>query len=149
MVYRGEEPSRARANAVHFALGARTAWHSHGLGQTLVWTPPGEEHGHGAAPVRHFLPGLIGRVLTGRINPVRVFDLTLPLDRAAEGFTRPWTHVAPSRPRSGPDPRAGHGLSGYRCRLFGPAVTWAPRRPSPHSHRHRSRRPAGTPPLRP
>ena len=63
-----------RANTVRFAPGARTAWHSHGLGQTLyivegialiqarggqileagpgevIWTPPGEEHGHGAAP---------------------------------------------------------------------------------------------------
>ncbi|MFF1421483.1 cupin domain-containing protein [Streptomyces sp. NPDC058280] len=74
VIYRGEEPSRARANTVRFTPGARTAWHSHGLGQTLyivegialiqsrgnkiiearpgdvVWTPPGEEHWHGAAP---------------------------------------------------------------------------------------------------
>ncbi|MFF4778054.1 cupin domain-containing protein [Microtetraspora fusca] len=66
----------ARANMVRFAPGARTAWHSHGLGQTLyivegvaliqarggqlieahpgdiVHTPPGEEHWHGAAPDR-------------------------------------------------------------------------------------------------
>ncbi|MCX5317426.1 hypothetical protein [Streptomyces sp. NBC_00154] len=35
VIYRGEGPSRARANAVRFAPGARTAWHSHGLGQTL------------------------------------------------------------------------------------------------------------------
>jgi quercetin dioxygenase-like cupin family protein len=74
VIYRGEEPSRVRANTVRFAPGARTAWHSHGLGQTLyivegvaliqarggqilearpgqvIWTPPGEEHWHGAAP---------------------------------------------------------------------------------------------------
>ncbi|MFH8569947.1 cupin domain-containing protein [Streptomyces sp. NPDC017993] len=74
VIYRGEEPSRARANMVKFAPGARTAWHSHGLGQTLhivegvaliqsrggeiieahpgdvIHTPPGEEHWHGAAP---------------------------------------------------------------------------------------------------
>jgi quercetin dioxygenase-like cupin family protein len=74
VIYRGEGESRARANTVKFAPGARTAWHSHGLGQTLlivegvaliqsrsgklieahpgdvVWTPPGEEHWHGAAP---------------------------------------------------------------------------------------------------
>jgi quercetin dioxygenase-like cupin family protein len=61
---------------VRFAPGARTAWHSHGLGQTLyivegialiqsrggeileahpgdvVYTPPGEQHWHGAAPDR-------------------------------------------------------------------------------------------------
>ncbi|MCC9173854.1 MULTISPECIES: cupin domain-containing protein [unclassified Arthrobacter] len=67
-------PSRMRVNAVHFAPGARTAWHVHAVGQTLhvtegygliqsrggdvltmrpgdtVYTPPGEWHWHGAAP---------------------------------------------------------------------------------------------------
>ena len=75
---RGETPSRVRVNNVRFAPGARTAWHSHAVGQTLyvtegsglvqarggdvvelrpgdaVWTPPGEEHWHGAAP-EHFM----------------------------------------------------------------------------------------------
>ena len=70
----GQEPSRVRVNAVHFTPGARTAWHSHALGQTLYVTEgegrvqsrgsgivavrPGdvvhasgdEEHWHGAAP---------------------------------------------------------------------------------------------------
>lgn len=32
---RGKDLSRVRANAVHFVPGARTSWHSHGLGQTL------------------------------------------------------------------------------------------------------------------
>jgi quercetin dioxygenase-like cupin family protein len=74
VIYRGEDPSRMRANMVRFSPGARTAWHSHGLGQTLsivegvaliqsrgaeiieaypgdvIYTPPGEEHWHGAAP---------------------------------------------------------------------------------------------------
>ncbi|MFE6624457.1 zinc-dependent alcohol dehydrogenase family protein [Streptomyces sp. NPDC008086] len=40
----------------------------------------------GPAPVRGYLPDLIDRVLTGRINPGRVFDLTLPLDQIAEGY---------------------------------------------------------------
>ncbi len=40
----------------------------------------------GPAPVRHFLPDLIDRVLNGRIEPGKVFDLTLPLDQAAEGY---------------------------------------------------------------
>lgn len=81
VIHRGEEPSQVRANAVHFSPGARTAWHSHGLGQTLyvvegialvqsrggevleahpgdvIWTPPGEEHWHGAAP-GHFMTHL-------------------------------------------------------------------------------------------
>jgi quercetin dioxygenase-like cupin family protein len=76
VIYAGEEPSRMRANWVRFSPGARTAWHSHAVGQTLhivsgialigtrdgtileahpgetVWTPPSEEHWHGAAPDR-------------------------------------------------------------------------------------------------
>ena len=64
---RGEAPSRVRVNTVRFAPCARTAWHSHSLGQTLhvtdgvgwiqsrggevliirpgdvIYTPPGEE----------------------------------------------------------------------------------------------------------
>jgi quercetin dioxygenase-like cupin family protein len=75
---RGEEPSRVRAAIVHFAPGARNAWHSHAVGQTVhvtggvgrmqsrgaevievgagdtVHTPPGEWHWHGAAP-EHFM----------------------------------------------------------------------------------------------
>ena len=70
----GVDPSRIQVNAVHFTPGARTAWHAHGLGQTLwvtegvgriqsrgeqvheiragdiLYTPAGEEHWHGAAP---------------------------------------------------------------------------------------------------
>ena len=66
------EPARVRALKVAFEPGARTAWHTHPLGQTLhvvsgiglvglsneqpkvikagdtVWIPPGEEHWHGA-----------------------------------------------------------------------------------------------------
>jgi threonine dehydrogenase-like Zn-dependent dehydrogenase len=40
----------------------------------------------GPAPVRAYLPDLIDRVFSGRINPGKVFDLTLPLDEAAEGY---------------------------------------------------------------
>lgn len=70
----GEEPSRVRVNLVRFAPSARTAWHSHALGQTLyvtdgvglmqarggavtemragdvVYTPSDEWHWHGATP---------------------------------------------------------------------------------------------------
>ena len=42
-------------------------------------------HG-GPAPVRRYLPKLIDLVLTGTINPGKVFDLTLPLDQVAEGY---------------------------------------------------------------
>jgi threonine dehydrogenase-like Zn-dependent dehydrogenase len=40
----------------------------------------------GPAPVRRFLPDLITRVLDGRIDPGKVFDLTLPLDDVAEAY---------------------------------------------------------------
>ena len=67
-------PARANGAAVTFEPGARTAWHAHPLGQTLivtagcgrvqawggpireirpgdvVWIPAGEKHWHGAAP---------------------------------------------------------------------------------------------------
>lgn len=54
---------------------------------------PGDElffsavHLHGGpAPVRRFLPDLIQRIWKREIDPGRVFDLALPLDRAAEGY---------------------------------------------------------------
>ena len=40
----------------------------------------------GPAPVRRFLPDLMDRVLSGKIKPGKVFDLTLPLDQVAEGY---------------------------------------------------------------
>jgi quercetin dioxygenase-like cupin family protein len=67
-------PARVVANRVAFEPGARTAWHTHPLGQTLyvisgvgrfqtqgqpireikagdvIWIPPGEKHWHGGAP---------------------------------------------------------------------------------------------------
>jgi threonine dehydrogenase-like Zn-dependent dehydrogenase len=47
------------------------------------------EHVHlhgGPAPVRRYLPHLIDLVCDGRIDPGKVFDLTLPLDDAAEAY---------------------------------------------------------------
>ncbi|QOZ34372.1 cupin domain-containing protein [Bradyrhizobium sp. CCBAU 53421] len=67
-------PARLNASRVSFEPGARTAWHTHPLGQTLyvisgigrvqakggpireirpgdvVWIPPNEKHWHGASP---------------------------------------------------------------------------------------------------
>ncbi len=40
----------------------------------------------GPAPVRRFLPDLIQRIWDRQIDPGRVFDLTLPLEDAAEGY---------------------------------------------------------------
>ena len=46
-----------------------------------------EVHLHGGpAPVRQYLPELIDLVVRGKINPGKVFDLTLPLERVAEGY---------------------------------------------------------------
>ena len=72
-LFQPPEPARALGVSVTFEPGARTAWHTHPLGQTLivtfgcglvqsrggpikkirpgdvVWCPPGEKHWHGAA----------------------------------------------------------------------------------------------------
>ncbi|MFG2455712.1 zinc-dependent alcohol dehydrogenase family protein [Streptomyces sp. NPDC048523] len=53
-------------------------------GQELFFSQVGLRGG--PAPVRRYLPDLIDLVLTGRINPGKVFDLTLPLDQVAEGY---------------------------------------------------------------
>jgi threonine dehydrogenase-like Zn-dependent dehydrogenase len=54
---------------------------------------PGDElffsavHLHGGpAPVRRFLPELIDLIVRREIDPGKVFDLSLPLDQAAEGY---------------------------------------------------------------
>src|SRR3954453_20066055 len=73
-LFQAPSPARAVGAAVTFEPGARTAWHTHPLGQTLivtagsgraqrwggaieeirpgdvVWFSPGEKHWHGAAP---------------------------------------------------------------------------------------------------
>ncbi len=56
-------------------------------------TIPGPElfsagvHLHGGpAPVRQFLPDLIQRIWERRIDPGKVFDLTMPLEQAAQGY---------------------------------------------------------------
>ena len=72
--FQGESPARAGGALVTFEPGARTAWHTHPLGQTLivtagagrvqhwngpvqeihpgdiVWIPPNVKHWHGAGP---------------------------------------------------------------------------------------------------
>ncbi len=49
-------------------------------------------HG-GPAPVRRFLPELIELIINGQIDPGEVFDLTLPLEQAAEA-TKRWMSAA-------------------------------------------------------
>ncbi len=53
-------------------------------GEQLFYT---HVHLHGGpAPVRRYLPELIGLVLDGKINAGKVFDLVLPLEQVAEGY---------------------------------------------------------------
>lgn len=53
-------------------------------GQELFYS---HVHLHGGpAPVRRYLPDLIDKVWKRKINPGKVFDLTLPLERVAEGY---------------------------------------------------------------
>ena len=83
------EPARVRAASVTFEPGARTAWHTHPLGQTLivasglgrvqrlggpveeirpgdvVWISPGEKHWHGAAPTTAMTHIAIQEALNG------------------------------------------------------------------------------------
>ena len=42
-------------------------------------------HG-GPAPVRRYLPKLVDLVLNRKIDPGKVFDLTLPLEQVVEGY---------------------------------------------------------------
>jgi threonine dehydrogenase-like Zn-dependent dehydrogenase len=72
---------------------ARPSGHVGYVGVTHGVELPGEElffsavHLHGGpAPVRRFLPELIELICDRAIDPGRVFDLTLPLDQAAEGY---------------------------------------------------------------
>jgi threonine dehydrogenase-like Zn-dependent dehydrogenase len=51
--------------------------------------PPFRQHltiSMGVAPVRRYLPDLMERVLAGTFDPGPVFDLTLPLEKVAEGY---------------------------------------------------------------
>ena len=73
-LFQAPAPARVQGTSVTFEPGARTAWHTHPLGQTLIvtagcgwvqrdrepieevrpgdviWFPPGEKHWHGATP---------------------------------------------------------------------------------------------------
>jgi quercetin dioxygenase-like cupin family protein len=85
------EPARASGSSVTFEPGARTAWHAHPLGQTLiisvgcgrvqredgpveeirpgdvVWIPPGVKHWHGAAPTTAMTHIAIQEKLDGKV----------------------------------------------------------------------------------
>ena len=90
-IIEADEPARVRALRVSFDPGARTAWHTHPLGQTLyvisgvglmglrneapqlikagdtVWIPPGEEHWHGASAANSMTHIAIQEALNGSV----------------------------------------------------------------------------------
>ena len=90
-LFNAPAPARVFGASVTFELGARTAWHTHPLGQTLIvtagcgrvqrwggpieeirpgdviWFPPGEKHWHGAAPTTAMTHIAIVEQLDGKL----------------------------------------------------------------------------------
>ncbi len=90
-LFQANEARRGAAGLVTFEPGARTAWHTHPLGQTLivtaglglvqreggpieeirpgdvVWFEPGEKHWHGAAPKTAMSHIAIQEILDGKV----------------------------------------------------------------------------------
>lgn len=89
-LFEAAEPARVVGASVTFEPGARTAWHTHPLGQTLIvtagkgqaqrwggqieeinpgdviWFPPGEKHWHGASPTTAMTHTAIQERLNGK-----------------------------------------------------------------------------------
>ncbi len=90
-LFQPNSPARVGGASVTFEPGARTAWHTHPLGQTLIvtagcgraqrwggaveeirpgdviWFPPGEKHWHGAAPTTAMTHIAIQEQLDGKV----------------------------------------------------------------------------------
>jgi quercetin dioxygenase-like cupin family protein len=90
-LFQAPDPARASGASVTFEPGARTAWHTHPLGQTLmvtsgsgwvqreggpveeigsgdvIWFPPGEKHWHGATPTTAMTHIAIQEMLNGNV----------------------------------------------------------------------------------
>lgn len=90
-LFQANDARRGAAASVTFEPGARTAWHTHPLGQTLivtagcgwvqreggpieeihpgdvVWFPPGEKHWHGATPTTAMTHIAIQEQLNGKV----------------------------------------------------------------------------------
>jgi len=89
-LFQAPDPARVSGASVTFEPGARTAWHTHPLGQTLIvtsgrgwvqrwggpteeirpgdviWFPPGEKHWHGATPTTAVTHIAIQEALDGK-----------------------------------------------------------------------------------
>jgi quercetin dioxygenase-like cupin family protein len=90
-LFQAPAPARVSGASVTFEPGARTAWHTHPLGQTLivtagcgwvqrdggpieeirpgdvVWFAPGEKHWHGASPTMAMTHIAIAEALDGKV----------------------------------------------------------------------------------
>lgn len=90
-LFSAPDPARAVGSCVTFEPGARTAWHTHPLGQTLIvlsgqgwaqreggpreeirpgdviWFPPGEKHWHGATATTAMTHIAIQEALDGKV----------------------------------------------------------------------------------
>jgi quercetin dioxygenase-like cupin family protein len=90
-LFEAPSPSRSRGANVTFEPGARSAWHTHPLGQTLIvtagvgltqcwgeppvkirpgdviWCPPGKKHWHGASPTTALTHVAIQEALDGKV----------------------------------------------------------------------------------
>jgi quercetin dioxygenase-like cupin family protein len=90
-LFQAPDPARVRGASVTFEPGARTAWHTHPLGQTLivtsgrgwvqawggpveeihpgdvVWFPPDEKHWHGATPTTAMTHIALQEALDGKV----------------------------------------------------------------------------------
>src|SRR6516164_3861526 len=90
-LFKAPVPARVSGASVTFEPGARTAWHTHPLGQTLivisgagrvqrlggpiedigpgdvVWFAPGEKHWHGASPTTAMTHIAIAEALNGKV----------------------------------------------------------------------------------
>jgi quercetin dioxygenase-like cupin family protein len=90
-LFSAHDPARTSGASVTFEPGARSAWHTHPLGQTLIviagcgwvqawggpveeirpgdviWTPPGEKHWHGAKATTSVTHIAIQEALNGKV----------------------------------------------------------------------------------
>ena len=90
-LFQASDPARTAGASVTFEPGARTAWHTHPLGQTLivtfgvgrvqrwggpieeirpgdvVWFPAGEKHWHGASPTKAMMHIAIQEAQNGKV----------------------------------------------------------------------------------
>ena len=135
-LFEATDPPRASGASVTFEPGARSAWHTHPVGQILmvtagvgrvqggggpieeirqgdvVWTPPGQKHWHGASPNTAMTHIAIQERLGGKtvdwLEKVSDAQYGAPVPARASGSAAP----APSVPAAGVKPTPAQKLIG-------------------------------------